>query len=144
MTVMSKQQANAIVAQLDEQEQMETALNTFIAEGGDTVGPYLGGDTGYANAKKMTEWGLPNLGRQPLTTVSGWEICFNNTKAFLVADPAWRPKAKIYADLDIRLTADQTKKLYLGEQVALPADLAADLEKIGGPAGYRKFMDGEV
>jgi hypothetical protein len=144
MTAMNKEQASAVVAQLEMEERMENAFNTFIAEGGEAVARYLDGSTVYENAKEITAWALTNLGREALVIPSGWEIAFNNCRASLVADSKWRPASKIYADLEAQLTAQQFKQLCLGETPTLRADLAADLEKLGGVAVFHKFANGEV
>lgn len=144
MIAITPKQAEAVLAQLDSEQAMEDALNSFIKEGGAAVGPYLDGNTGYANGKIVAVWGLEHLGRHALTLVSGWEIAFANTRARLVADPAWRNKAAIYRDLEARLTAQQFKQLSLGETPILSGELVADLQKLGGVVAFQKFANGEV
>ena len=140
---LTKQQQE-VIDQLEFEERYEAAFNLFIKENGDAVGPYFDGATAYENAKKMTTWALVNLGREKLTSVSAWEIAFNDTKASLAPDPRWRPAKVVFDDLEVRLSAAQWKQIYQGEMPTLRADLAADLAKIGGPEAFKKYVDGEA
>lgn len=143
--VMSKQQAAQIVAELDVEEQFETALNEFVKQGGEDVAPYFSGNAAYENGKKIAEWGIANLpyGVQSLTKSSGFEIAFRNCKAILVPDPDWRSASEIYKDLEVRLTASQFKAICTGKDATLAAELAASLEKLGGAEIFRRYAEGE-
>jgi hypothetical protein len=143
MAAISLKQASEIADQIESDKQIEMALNAFIAEGGDVVGPYFTDVVAYGNSRKITVWGLVNLGRQALMTPSGFEVAFNTCKTELTADPKWVPMKRVYVDFEASLTSGQWKELYGGE---IPAKLTADqttaLARIGGPLGFKTYVDG--
>jgi hypothetical protein len=132
---MSRQQADAVVAELELEEQFEAAFDAFVSQGGDAVARYFSGTVEYENGKKIAQWGIANLpnGIHSLTTPAGFEIAFQNCKAALVANPNWRSAREIYKYLEPRLTA---------EDVRLSADLAASLVELGGSEVFRQYADG--
>jgi hypothetical protein len=141
---MSRQQADAVVAELELEEQFEAAFDAFVSQGGDAVARYFSGTVEYENGKKIAQWGIANLpnGIHSLTTPAGFEIAFQNCKAALVANPNWRSAREIYKYLEPRLTAAQFKAICTAEDVRLSADLAASLVELGGSEVFRQYADG--
>ena len=142
--VTTRQAAEQIAAEFEFEEQVGAALNQFIANGGEYVGPYFSGAVAYKNSRKITEWAVEHLpnGTASMTTAGSFEVAFRNCLPNLAPDPLWLSddaKKALYRDLYNRLSVTHLKMIRQGDTTSIPASVVNEMEKIGGLDAFLKF-----